>query len=146
MIARVPLWAALACTAGLVLAGWQASSPYGVGERQRRLEQVCTLFRAPRSVTSSRACLTCHDGTLAHAAQPGQRVGGELANHPVDVDYEQARTRDHYLRPSAQLPREMPLVNGKVECTTCHDGRSNEPMRTALPMARSRLCFACHDL
>ncbi len=140
------LLVALACAFGLALAGWQSSSPYGVAEGQRRLEGVCELFRARRNLTPSRACLTCHDGTLAHAAQPGPRAGGELVNHPVDIDYEQARSRHRSLRSSAQLPREMPLVNGKVECTTCHDGRSRERMRTALPMEHSRLCFACHDL
>ncbi|HZZ85066.1 MAG TPA: cytochrome c3 family protein [Anaeromyxobacteraceae bacterium] len=145
-MARGWLWVVVAWALGLALVGWQASSPYGSAQRQRRLEESCDLFRLPRAVTPSRSCLTCHDGTLAHAALPGPRSAGELANHPIDVDYEGARRAGSRLRPSAQLPREMPLVGGKVECVTCHDPRSHEPMKTALPMNRSRLCFACHDL
>jgi len=146
-VSRILLGAGSTWALGLALAGWQASPTDPAKLRQQRVDETCELARSPRAATGSRGCLLCHDGTLTHAALPGPRLAGELlANHPVGVDYEAARASDRWLRPSAQLPREMPLVNGRIECTTCHDARSSEPMKTALPMTRSRLCFACHDL
>ncbi|BDG08783.1 cytochrome c3 family protein [Anaeromyxobacter paludicola] len=126
--------------AAWLLVGWAApaASPRGAG--------TCTLSWSSRAA-GSRTCLSCHDGSLAHAALPARAAAGEpLSNHPVAIDYEAARERDPRLRPAAQLPPEIRLVEGRLECTTCHDPRSTLPASTALPMRGSQLCFACHDL
>jgi predicted CXXCH cytochrome family protein len=75
-------------------------------------------------------------------ARPHDRTGA----HPLDVHYAEAQARRPGLRPPAALAGELVLVDGKVACTTCHDPRSLEHGRTALPMSRSAMCFACHDL
>jgi hypothetical protein len=65
-------------------------------------------------------------------------------DHPVEVDYESARLRDRRLRPSAFLPRALVLVNGRIGCTTCHDGAA--ATRGRVPSVPAGLCSSCHDM
>ncbi len=106
----------------------------------RATAQLCALAGAARERTASVSCLSCHDGTV------GASIGVGHGYHPVGTDYFRAR----YGRPAAVLRPDLPpalvLVDGKVECTTCHDGASRERSLTALPMSRSALCFGCHAL
>ncbi|MFL5299454.1 MAG: cytochrome c3 family protein [Anaeromyxobacteraceae bacterium] len=106
----------------------------------------CEMRTADRRATSSQRCLACHDGTVAPGSLVPAGRAGELGDHPIDVDYEGSRVRGQLLRPAAELPPSLPLVNGRVACTTCHAPDSPEPGHTALPMRRSAMCFACHAL
>jgi len=90
-------------------------------------------------VTTSRACLSCHDGTVLDS-----RKGVWFSHgHPMDVE----PTED------MQLPENMPLVDGKIACRTCHTahtlGGSGEQHRDALmlrvSMDPNELCVACHS-
>lgn len=107
---------------------------------------VCELGWAERSRTPSRACIACHDGTASPAPVELFSMGlpGSSMSHPVDVDYSAAYGRDpeHYLPPGA-LPPDVPLVDGKVTCTSCHDGASPDPKRVTNPIG---LCQSCHQL
>ncbi len=105
----------------------------------------CELAGADRARTSSTRCIACHDGSTGAPIEfrmAPDATGG--MSHPVEVDYDAASLRDptHY-HPSAALPREVPLVNGKVTCTSCHDGASPDPKRVAMV---PRLCESCHAL
>jgi predicted CXXCH cytochrome family protein len=106
----------------------------------------CEMRSADRRATSSQRCLTCHDGTVAQDVLVPAGRAGALGDHPIDVDYEASRGRGQLLRPVAELPPSLPLVNGKVACTTCHAPDSPEPGHTAVTMRRSTMCFACHAL
>jgi hypothetical protein len=134
----------VAAAAGLLAAAAaRGDLPAGAGERPRmRGDVVCELEQVDRATASSRRCIACHDGTLGEGfvfAMPGSDIG---MSHPVDVDYEAAAARHpgEYV-PRAQLPPEVPLVQGKVACTSCHDGRSSEPHH--IPSYES-LCLSCH--
>jgi hypothetical protein len=96
---------------------------------------TCELARADRARTPSSRCLACHDGTS------GQCLG---LSHPVEVDYARAAMRDpgRYV-PASALPADVPLVNGRVSCVSCHDGASTHPAHTVEP---ARLCLACHRM
>jgi hypothetical protein len=65
-------------------------------------------------------------------------------SHPVAVDYAAAAARrpDSY-EPPGRIPAAVPLVDGKVECTTCHDGRSASAHRV---VEYATLCTACHRM
>jgi predicted CXXCH cytochrome family protein len=67
--------------------------------------------------------------------------------HPVNLDYLTAQTSGQAkLRPVSLLPPEIRLVNGRVECVSCHDLSASGAPRLVMGMHRSRLCFACHAL
>ena len=111
---------------------------------------------------ASKACLSCHDGTLApnsHAAVTGSGaitgadlLGTDLSNdHPISFTYDAAlATADGGLvAPSstALVVAGIPLFSGKLECASCHNVHDNT---TASPFLRfsnasSGLCVKCHN-
>jgi hypothetical protein len=106
---------------------------------------TCELSRVDRRHTTSRSCMTCHDGTGGKAVSFGARATGGLGpSHPVEVDYAAvAAAHPDRFRPAGSLPFAIPLVRGRIECTTCHDGASTSPGR--VPPIRD-LCLTCHNL
>lgn len=117
----------------------------GAGGRE---EKLCELRTADRARATTRSCLACHDGTVAPATAhdpAGAHRGSGL--HPVEIDYDRAAMRaGTSLLPRGALAPALVLPGGKLTCTTCHDGASRLPARTALPMSGSRLCLACHAM
>ncbi len=88
--------------------------------------------------------MACHDGSAGAPIEFRMGPDATGMSHPVEVDYAAtvARQPDRY-HPAAALPPELPLVNGKVACTTCHDGASPDPKRV---VAVPRLCESCHRM
>lgn len=99
-------------------------------------ELVCLLLDPgfDRSRCTSTICLSCHDGSAA-------RLILRSGSHAVDVSYA-AAWLDRRFDLSGSPPRELVLSAGRVTCATCHDGRSREPHRIALPA--DALCTGCH--
>jgi predicted CXXCH cytochrome family protein len=106
-------------------------------------DEVCELSGAHRARTPSIRCVACHDGTSAVGVVIGLG-GGSHGDHPVEVDYAASAARDpeRYV-PPAMLRPDVPLVDGKVACTSCHDGASTHPKRAVDP---ANLCTACHRM
>jgi predicted CXXCH cytochrome family protein len=130
----------------LLAAAWilAGAGRWEVPAAHRASAGVCELGGADRARTSSARCVACHDGTVGTSVMFRTRVSGLLGyDHPVEVDYERARLHDRQLRPRAFLPRELVLVNGRIACTTCHDGAAATPGRVAV--AAAALCTSCHD-
>jgi len=123
---------------------------------------------APLVNSSSKLCLSCHDGTVA----PGQTVafgrmlisgtmssptkfGSDLrGSHPASmktplVDSPEIAPQLFGSSPSTKDPA-VKLVKNTVECTTCHNPHAQGKDRT-VPMflvrdsAGGQLCLACHD-
>jgi predicted CXXCH cytochrome family protein len=123
---------------------------------------------APIVGTSSKLCLSCHDGTVA----PGQSVafgkmlmsgtmasaskfGSDLrGSHPASmktplVDSPEIAPQLFGSSPTTRDPA-VKLVKNTVECTTCHDPHSQGkdhtvPMFLVRDGVRGQLCLACHD-
>ncbi|MHC5054712.1 MAG: cytochrome c3 family protein [Planctomycetota bacterium] len=115
----------------------------------------------------SAACLSCHDGTVALDAfggasgsaqriDPTKRIGPDLSrDHPVGFVYDSSlAARDGELRDPATAESglggtiaEDMLVDGRMECSSCHDvhGRDGLPSLLLKSNARSALCLTCHD-
>jgi predicted CXXCH cytochrome family protein len=108
-----------------------------------RIKQQCELAWAPREKTTSRDCLLCHDGSVAKGTDVRLQATGDSrgANHAVGMLY--ANTR-RGLRLRSAPAKELVLVDGRVECTTCHAPRGFGAACTALPNEGSALCLACH--
>lgn len=124
--------------AGLVLAGAASGGDVAVPTG------VCELGRADRGRTPAVRCMGCHDGSAGPGVEFRMRAGGPGFDHPVDVDYGSAALRDPRLVAGAQLPRELVLVDGRVACTTCHDGASTE--RAHVVRSKQELCITCHRM
>ncbi len=101
---------------------------------------------------SSRDCMSCHNGVIASSG--GDEVSvvwnhttGIGLSHPIGVNYELVYQKDpeRYYPPSA-LPPEIRLINGKVECLTCHDHYSKIRGKLVMSNRKSRLCLSCHNL
>ena len=112
---------------------------------------------------SSKACLSCHDGTIALDSFGGKtpqagvgvltgsaNLSNDLSNdHPVSFTYDSAlATADGGLVAPAttSLVGTLPLFSAKLECATCHNPHDN----TLAPFLRktttgSALCLNCHS-
>jgi predicted CXXCH cytochrome family protein len=112
----------------------------------------------------SKACLSCHDGTVAvdsyagatgtHTLQSGNPalLGTDLSNdHPISLTYNSAlATADKGLVTPVSASfvdgaSEVPLYSGQLECGSCHNPHDN----TYTPFLRksnaaSALCTTCH--
>lgn len=121
---------------------------------------------------SDAICLNCHDGAVAAdalagmpgGAQPqgsppgsGTETGLSLtfaaelgsdgrpgSTHPVGVHYAFASDLVP-APPDGRFPNGVRLIDGKVECGTCHNphNAANPPF-LATPNAGSALCYTCH--
>jgi predicted CXXCH cytochrome family protein len=110
---------------------------------------------------TSKACLSCHDGTVAidafvggagtHTMTGGHVVGTALSDdHPVSFTYDAAlATSDGGLvSPSSAslVVTGIPLFGSKLECASCHNAHNNangDFLRVA--NTGSALCLKCHS-
>ena len=106
---------------------------------------LATLLLALTISGASADCRACHDGTKA------QKMGN---GHVVEIDYAKARAEnpDSFRAPDAPsglgstITADM-LVNGKVECQSCHIPHETETTnRFRLRAPILPLCSSCHIL
>ena len=125
-----------------------------------------STFNATNTISqpsgSTKACLSCHDGTVAmdtfgtqvgtHKMGGTSKIGTDLSNdHPVSFTYDAAlATADgHLVVPVSSswvdAGRKVPLFNSKLECASCHDVHddTNSPFLRK-NNAGSALCLSCH--
>ncbi len=117
---------------------------------------------------ASKACLSCHDGTVALDSFGGRtgtafitgsgRLDSDLSNdHPISITYDTAlATADGGLfDPVATQAgitgapgtiHDRMLFGGKMECASCHDVHNGfgQPMMLVKSNAASGLCLTCH--
>lgn len=104
-------------------------------------------------------CMSCHDGVVAsdvftssHATRLASQVGasqlgfGGLQGHPVGIDFPTGRATYH--PPAAVRQQGVPLPDGRVQCSSCHDPHNVQRLPGMLVTSneRSRLCLSCHRL
>lgn len=115
----------------------------------------------------SKACLSCHDGTIGLDAYgtnvpvptmiaAGYDLGTDLSNdHPISFTYNTAlATADGELFDPAADPSGLGgtiqndlLFSDQMECASCHDVHNTAAVDPLLRMsnAASALCLTCHD-
>lgn len=121
----------------------------------------------PQPADVSKACLSCHDGTVALEnfggftggntyIQGNALVGTDLANdHPISVVYSPGTGagQDPELSPVTALYADGTiadyLFNDRVECATCHDVHNggavgSNPSLLVEDPAGSVICLRCH--
>ena len=118
--------------------------------------------RVSQPLGSSKLCLSCHDGAMAdddngsYMLQSNQVISRDLGtSHPISFRYDSylamkdGELRDPNISPSGlggTIHNDM-LVNGNLECVSCHDIHGMRGTRNYLikPNNRSRLCLTCHN-
>lgn len=137
-----------------------------------------TRVPVPQPDGSSRLCLSCHDGTVALGEIAGKRgetdslaserltpdrrgyIGTDLTGgHPVSIVPQDDLSRDDPEREMGLRPLSTIVatgdarldVEGKIQCTTCHDPHSDAhyvegrvPRFWVKPTV-SEVCLACHE-
>lgn len=113
----------------------------------------------------SKACLSCHDGTLALDSFNGKapagagvitgraKLGTDLSDdHPVSFTYDAALATANggLVTPTSAAhvdsAKTVPLFNGKLECSSCHDAHDNtNTFFLRKSNAGSALCLTCHN-
>jgi predicted CXXCH cytochrome family protein len=116
----------------------------------------------------SKACLSCHDGTIALDSYGGNSgsnmigggalIGIDLSNdHPIGIDWGHQTVGtctnchvsvwDPDSSSFIMLPPVVQVYNGKIECASCHDAHNGANLRYLLriTMAGSTLCLTCHS-
>lgn len=154
---NVPLWAH-ALTAGSYNL-YNSNASYSSGNSSH-------YDASPQAFTGSqsRACLSCHDGTLAvsggvfittadpvwilwdaGAAVAAGGAAGLKGSHPVAVDYSTllAANPTEYNAVATLAP--VLLENSKVQCTSCHNAHNKFPKMLVMSNAGSALCLKCHN-
>lgn len=121
---------------------------------------------------SSKACLSCHDGTVgldAFGGRPGtttidgnENLGTDLSNdHPISFSFDAtlSTTDGGLFNPTVRTVASLGgktvdegmLIGHKVECGSCHDVHNNKgdaPTTAKLLIvnnANSALCLTCHN-
>jgi predicted CXXCH cytochrome family protein len=113
----------------------------------------------------SKACLSCHDGTIALDSFGGSTgstmIGGDALigidlsdDHPIGMDWDHQTVSGgpcntcHNLHAGSAFlkPDSIQVFNGKIECASCHDAHNsaNLPNLIRITMAGSLLCLTCH--
>lgn len=126
-----------------------------------------TLYSSPslnaapgQPADSSRACLSCHDGTVgidAYAARVGtafvtaaNNLGSDLSNdHPISFTYDSTlATADGGLVTPASaslVSAGVPLFASQMQCASCHSVHNNaNGMFLRVANTGSALCLKCH--
>lgn len=118
-------------------------------------------FESPEiELTSwSLLCLGCHDGVIAsdvystsHAVAlsgplSGSRIGERgLRSHPIGIEY--PLSAEGYRSRAAVEAAGLPLPDGRIQCTTCHNAHNTEGHAGMLQISnrRSKMCLTCHEL
>lgn len=133
-----------------------------------------TLYSSPTTravmgqpTAATRACLSCHDGTVAIDSFGGKlpsgapplsassNLGTSLSDdHPVSFTYDAALAtatpNGKLISPSSlswvDSAKTVPLFAGKLECASCHD--AHDPAFGSFlrkSNAGSALCLSCHN-
>ena len=121
----------------------------------------------PQPADVSKACLSCHDGTVAlenFGTQTGGTtfitggalIGTDLSNdHPISVTYSPGTGagQDSELNPTSSIYADGQIADylfaGKVECATCHDVHNGgavgaNPSLLVEDPTGSTICLRCH--
>lgn len=145
---------------------------------QKLSTEVYTLYRSdteknravqPTLGNDSSQCLSCHDGTVAVGTTVvSGKVSTQGAMYPADVFGSNLQTSHPF---SLALPIQdnvdlvaslaghgqtadstdrIRLINGNIECTTCHDPhvQAKDPVSQNFLVrdsANGQMCLACHD-
>ncbi len=109
-------------------------------------------FKYLSGLSASQACLICHSENPALTAEMSGGTGTPLTprfdphgSHPTGVRVVTGGGEPgNRIRPT--IDRRLRLVDGRIECVTCHSLSAQTQYRLAGFTDRTELCRGCHDL
>ena len=142
-------------------------TPHVVGAPTPRLDQRVPTTQPLRPYQGihteltgwSLLCLGCHDGVTAkdvYTSTHAISVTSQLANsrlgvtglrsHPLGNIYP-TNSPDYHSASEVEAAG-LPLPDGRIQCTTCHDAHNTDRHKGMLNVTneRSRICLICHRL
>lgn len=89
-------------------------------------------------------CLVCHDGQMAKGVGYCTSGCSLITSHPVQRSYP-PRGKESRYRPASGLKEYgVELVNGAVDCISCHDLENPEKNHLVPKVRDVGLCGVCH--
>ncbi len=94
------------------------------------------------SMAAHDRCADCHTNTAPTSGNA--RLATPLPDLCIDCHPDQVGTKEHIIDvfPKPGMTQALPLINGKISCSTCHDIHSG--LQASLRMLTPQLCQNCH--
>ncbi len=101
-----------------------------------------SILLLPFMTFAHEQCITCH--LDPDPVEGSVELAGRLPGLCIYCHTERVGRGEHTIN---VIPRQstgdLPLVNGRLGCTSCHDPHSTEPKQ--LWLRGDALCFTCHE-
>lgn len=101
----------------------------------------------PLKLSASQSCLACHGAEskiVTGIRTEGTPTFAEHGSHPVGIEVVPGSgVPGNRIR--AQLDSRLRLVDGRIECQTCHDLTAGNPSRLVTFENQNQLCRGCHE-
>lgn len=90
-------------------------------------------------------CINCHVSGVNNFEQANAPLIQNLPQLCIACHQQRIDDGEHIINvvPRLAIPHQLPLVDGQVSCTSCHDAHSQQPMQ--LRMDAAKLCLDCHQ-
>ena len=92
---------------------------------------------------SKKDCATCHQ---MEGSKPALALRKSMPDLCLECHTDRVAPAEHRIdiAPPA-ISKDLPLINGKLSCITCHDPHKNT-YGALLRMKRTELCLTCHPV
>jgi predicted CXXCH cytochrome family protein len=119
-----------------------------VGFKYREVKEVNDETEVDRTTAE---CLRCHDYSISRhertrIAEGIWDHGPAGISHPIGVKYPDPKnplSRKEFVMVT-ELPPQIKLTDGKINCISCHDPYSEEKGQLVIENKEGALCLACH--
>lgn len=90
-------------------------------------------------------CVNCHAQGVVEDQAVMARIRPALPQLCINCHQDRVAQGEHIInvKPVTAHPSTLPLLNGMVSCTTCHDPHGRQPAQLRLDAAH--LCQDCHS-
>ncbi len=89
-------------------------------------------------------CTNCHAQGVSNDSAVMATIRPTLPQLCINCHQQRKLVGEHIIniKPVNAIPKSLPLLNGEVSCTSCHDPHGKLPAQ--LRMDAARLCQDCH--
>ncbi len=102
------------------------------------------LCAAPLAAQDHSQCSSCHTQGVSDDTAVMATIRPALPQLCINCHRERVAAGEHIInvRPVTAHPTSLPLLNGEVSCTSCHDPHGKQAAQ--LRIGADKLCLDCH--